>query len=163
MGRQDLRLAVLGRTDAAMVLRSYKRRFGFTHCDPTADRRLIEFCLAIPNEQFLLHGENRSLIRRAMQGILPDIVRLERRKGLQAADWSRHMIAARPDIEAEIERLERSPLAKACLDLPRLRRLVDNWPDGGWHRTRIAYDYRLALARGLATGRFLRRFEGGNE
>ena len=163
LGRQDVRLAVFGRTDGAMVWRSYKRKFGFTHCDPTGDRRLIEFCLAIPAEQFLLQGESRSLIRRTMQGILPDIVRLERRKGLQAADWSRHLIAARPEIEAEIERLERSPLAKASLDLPRLRRLLDNWPDSGWHRADVAYDYRLALARGLATGRFLRRFEGGNE
>ncbi|PSO17061.1 asparagine synthase [Bradyrhizobium sp. MOS003] len=163
LGRQDVRLAVLGRTDGAMVWRSYKRRYGFTQCDPTADRRLIEFCLAIPAEQFLLHGENRSLIRRAMQGILPEIVRLERRKGLQAADWSRHMIAARPEIEAEIERLERSPLAKASLDLPRLRHLLENWPDGGWHQANVVYDYQLALARGLATGRFLRRFEGGNE
>ncbi|WP_177196340.1 asparagine synthase-related protein [Bradyrhizobium sp. OK095] len=163
LGRRDVRLAVLGRADSAMVWRSQKRRFGFTLCDPTFDRRLVELCLAIPAEQFLLHGESRSLVRRAMHGILPDAVRLERRKGLQAADWSRQMTAARSEIIAEVERLERSPLASACLDLPRLRHLVENWPDGGWHSAKTMQSYQLALARGLATGRFLRRFEGGNE
>lgn len=168
LGRKEIRLAVLGRIDPAMVQRAMRRRFGFETCDPTADRRVIEFCLAIPAEQFLLRGEDRALMRRAMRGILPDAVRLERRRGLQSADWSRHMIAARSAIAAEIDRLQRSPLASACLDLPRLRRLLDDWPadkapGAGWHDRAVINDYQLALLRGLATGRFLRRFEGGND
>jgi asparagine synthase (glutamine-hydrolysing) len=103
-----------------------------------------------------------------MQGILPDPVRLERRRGLQSADWSRHLTSARAEIAAEIDRLQRSSLASACLDLPRLRRLLDDWPQGaapgeGWHDSGVVHDYQLALLRGLATGRFLRRFEGGND
>lgn len=162
LAARDIRLAVLGRVDSAMMLRAQRRRFGFIEVDPTADRRVIEFCLAIPGEQFVLGGEDRSLARRAMRGVLPDEVRLERRRGLQGADWSRHLAAARSEIAEEVERLERSPLGSACLDLPRLRRLLKDWPEDGWHRDGTAIDYRLALMRGLATGRFLRRFEGGN-
>jgi len=160
---QDLRLAVLSRVDSAMMLRAQRRRFGFLQVDPTADRRVIEFCLAIPGEQFLLKGENRSLARRAMRGILPEPVRLERRRGLQAADWSRQMVAARSEIAVEIDRIERSRLASASLDLPRMRRLMENWPESGWHQGDVVNNYQLALMRGLATGRVLRRLEGGNE
>lgn len=168
LARKEVRLAAIGRIDPAMAYRGMRRRFGFTTVDPTADRRVLEFCLAIPPEQFLLRGEDRSLIRRAMQGILPDPVRLERRRGLQSADWSRHLTSARAEIAAEIDRLQRSSLASACLDLPRLRRLLDDWPQGaapgeGWHDSGVVHDYQLALLRGLATGRFLRRFEGGND
>lgn len=168
LGQSEVRLAVLGRIDRALPLRAVRRRFGVTTADPTADRRVVEFCLAIPPEQFLLGGEDRSLIRRAMRGILPDAVRLERKRGMQSADWPRHLTAARAEIEAEIERLHRSPLASACLDLPRLRRLLERWPkDGapaaGWYDIGVTYEYQAALLRGLATGRFLRRFEGGNE
>ncbi len=38
---------------------------------PLLDRRIVEFCLGIPAEQFSLHGRTRSLLRRAGQGILP--------------------------------------------------------------------------------------------
>ena len=141
LGKKEIRLAVLGRIDVAMAQRALRRRFGFMTCDPTADRRVIEFSLTVPGEQFLLDGEDRSLMRRAMLGVLPDAIRLERRRGLQSADWSRHLIAARPAIATEIDRLQRSPLASACLDLPRLRRLLDEWPAGGpgagWHQLRI--------------------------
>lgn len=158
----DPRLAVIRRTDPGMALRAERRRFGYIPCDPTADRRLVEFCLAIPVEQYLLHGESRSLVRRAMAGILPDAVRLETRRGLQGADWSLHVDAERAGIAAEIARLESSPLASAAIDLPRLHALLRDWPSTGWHRPEIATSYRLALMRAVATGRFLRRFEGSN-
>lgn len=38
---------------------------------PFADRRLIEFCLALPAEQKLRQGWNRYILRRAMADILP--------------------------------------------------------------------------------------------
>jgi len=163
LGKQDVRLAVINRVDSAMYRRAERRRFGYVFSDPTADQRLVEFCLAIPPEQFFWQGENRSLVRRMMQGILPEAVRLERKRGLQSADWSCRAIAAREELSAEIDRLKSHPLASACLDLPRLRRLMADWPAGGWHRTEVMQAYQLALMRGIATGRFLRRFSGGNE
>jgi asparagine synthase (glutamine-hydrolysing) len=36
--------------------------------DPTMDKRVIEFCLSVPVEQFIRQGQERSLIRRAMAG-----------------------------------------------------------------------------------------------
>jgi asparagine synthase (glutamine-hydrolysing) len=162
LDRRDVRLAVLARQDPAPHRRGFKRQFGIDLVDPTADRRVVEFCLAVPPEQFLRQGETRSLLRRAMAGILPEAVLGERRRGLQSADWHHGMTAARDEIAMEIARLERSPLGAQCLDLERLRRMVEDWPTGGWHSTGVRASYSLALARGIATGRFIRQVEGGN-
>ena len=43
---------------------------------PFWDRRLIEFCVAIPSAQKLHKGLNRMVMRRAMKGMLPESVRL---------------------------------------------------------------------------------------
>jgi asparagine synthase (glutamine-hydrolysing) len=93
---------------------------------------------------------------------LPAAVLNERRKGLQAADWYENMTAAREEIAGEIERLAASPMARSCLDIDRMRRLVADWPSGGWQSPSVVASYRLALLRGIATGRFIRYIEGSN-
>ena len=42
---------------------------------PFWDRRLMKFCLALPSDQKLKNGWTRSILRRGMDGLLPDIVR----------------------------------------------------------------------------------------
>ncbi len=46
--------------------------FGVDTFDVTADRRLMEFCLALGPEHYHNGAQDRWLIRRAMQGRLPD-------------------------------------------------------------------------------------------
>lgn len=61
---------------------------GVAKRDPSRDKRVIEFCYRIPGEQYVKHGQERLLIRRSMEGILPDKVRLNTKvRGLQSADW----------------------------------------------------------------------------
>ena len=55
--------------------------------DPTADLDVISYCFGVPPEQYLAEGIDRSLIRRAMWGLLPEEVLTNRLSGLQAADW----------------------------------------------------------------------------
>lgn len=47
-------------------------RFGVTMAYPFLDRRLVEFCLTVPSDQFCRPGEQRFLVRRAMRGLMPD-------------------------------------------------------------------------------------------
>ena len=42
---------------------------------PFLDKRLVEFCLALPREQKVSHGWSKILLRQAMAGLLPDQVR----------------------------------------------------------------------------------------
>lgn len=45
---------------------------------PLLDRRVIDFCLSLPIEQKRQRGWTKAILRRAMAGILPDIVRQRR-------------------------------------------------------------------------------------
>lgn len=63
-------------------------RYGVAERDPTSDPRVVRFCLSLPAEQYVQNGVNRSLIRRATVGYLPDQIRLNQRiYGIQGADW----------------------------------------------------------------------------
>ena len=66
---------------------------------PLLDVRVIELMLNLPAEQFQLCGRPRSLMRRAMAGILPESIRLRRDKGgaFDPAITSR-FVAARTDL-----------------------------------------------------------------
>lgn len=159
-----IRLAILNRSDQrSYAVAATRRMFRIDPRDPTSDRRLVELCLSIPDSQFLHHGVSRSLIRRAMAGIVPDKILQERRRGLQSADWRFGFDAAIPQLAGELERLRSSPSANRCLDLPRMQTLLDRWPGPNDPDAASMRDYALAFSRGLAAGRFMRRLEGGNQ
>jgi hypothetical protein len=82
--------------------------------------------------------------------------------GLQAHDWFESLTSRRGEHARQIADHARSPLARRAIDLPRLRRAVETWPSGGWHRPEIFREYNLALTRGVAGGRFIRWFEQAN-
>jgi asparagine synthase (glutamine-hydrolysing) len=82
---------------------------------------------------------------------------------MDSADWHERLTAARGEVAEEIERLAACAPAARALDLARLRRLVADWPSGGWERAEVSSPYRLALLRGLSAGHFLRRASGGNQ
>jgi asparagine synthase (glutamine-hydrolysing) len=96
--------------------------------DPTADKRVFEFCAAIPPEQFVVGNQSRSLIRRAMQGRLPPATLTRTEKGTQAADWYESLTQILPQLRAELTLLERSPTARTLLDLDLLHAALDHWP-----------------------------------
>jgi asparagine synthase (glutamine-hydrolysing) len=49
--------------------------FGIEVRHPFLDRRLVEYVLALPGEQLFRLGSSKSLLRRAMRGILPERIR----------------------------------------------------------------------------------------
>jgi asparagine synthase (glutamine-hydrolysing) len=130
--------------------------------DPTADKRLVEFCLSVPMDQYLSNGKTRALARRALADRLPPAVLGSRRKGYQSADWYEGLTAARDAVVEEIARLEACDAAARVLDLARMKSLVENWPSSGWTDPQVMRPYRLALLRGLSAGHFLRKASGSN-
>jgi asparagine synthase (glutamine-hydrolysing) len=123
--------------------------------DATLDKRIFEFCFGVPIEQFLAGGQSRSIIRRAMQGQLPESTLRRTTRGMQSADWYMILKAARPQLLAELTRIEHSPLARQLLDIPRMRTLLDTLPDSGYDRSEVSNAWHLALTRGLAAGSFI--------
>jgi asparagine synthase (glutamine-hydrolysing) len=130
--------------------------------DPHGDRRLLEFALAVPEPMFRRNGVPRSFARRVLADRLPREIIDERRRGASAPTWFGFLNAKRADIARDIERLEASPLARRLIDLPRLKRLMAQWPKDEQAAEARLGDYRLALARGVHVGRFIRWVEGSN-
>src|SRR5262249_54305075 len=158
----SLRLQLLQLTDPGNYNKAGLGALQIDYRDPTADVRLLEFCLAVPMEQFLRDGTPRALARRALADRLPKQVLEQTRTGLQVADWHEDLTAARDGVVDELDRLEACPAAAATLDLPRLRRLMENWPSGGWEGTEVEMRYRYTLLRAIAVGHFLLRATGSN-
>ena len=156
------RLWLLDRADPGLYRKGFLGGWGIDQRDPTGDRRVIEFCLAIPPDQCLVNGVVRSLARDAFADRLPAAVVAETRRGWQAADWHKGLTAGREQAAAEIALMAECPAVAATLDLPRLHELVANWPTGGWEEWRISTAYREGLTRAIATGHFLRRAAGGD-
>lgn len=157
-----LRLHLLQLTDRGSGHKASLGALQVDYRDPTSDVRLLEFCLAVPTEQFLRDGIPRALARRALSDLLPKQVLEERRSGLQVADWHEDLDAARDGVVEELDRLEACPSTATALDLPRLRRLTENWPTGSWQKAEVLAHYRYALLRGISAGHFLRRAKRTN-
>jgi asparagine synthase (glutamine-hydrolysing) len=134
---------------------------GMDSRDPTADKRLAEFCLAIPDEQFLRNGQRKYLLRRAFAQRLPRIILDERRKGMTGADWYLRVAPYRHRFADAVERVARSPIAQTFLDISRMRRAIDRWPQDGWSESAVVFEYRLGLCRALAVGDFICWVESG--
>lgn len=72
---------------------------------PFLDRNLLEFLYAVPREQLVRPGQRRSLMRRALQGIVPDEILTRRRK----AYVSRQPATVLRERSSELVMIVRSP------------------------------------------------------
>ncbi|HYW14876.1 MAG TPA: asparagine synthase C-terminal domain-containing protein, partial [Allosphingosinicella sp.] len=151
------RLAALQRVDVADYSKGILARWRIDERDPTADRRLVEFCLAVPDEQFRLGGIPSSLARRAMADRLPQEVLRQRARGLQAADWHSGFADPKRELGEVVEALAECRETARLLDIPRLREAIGDWPAAGWHEPETTRLYRHELLRALSNGDFLAR------
>jgi asparagine synthase (glutamine-hydrolysing) len=135
---------------------------GYEMRSPHADRRLLEFALSVPEPLYRRNGIPRSFARRVFADRLPREIADERLRGTNAPTWFRFLDARRREIAADIERLDASPLARRLLDVPRLKRLVAQWPKDEHAAERHLQEYRHAFNRGVHIGRFIRWVERGN-
>jgi asparagine synthase (glutamine-hydrolysing) len=140
-----------------------RRRGTYQDQDPYFDRRMVEFCLGIPDDQYWRDGQNRWLARRVLADRVPPETLAQTGHGSQAPEWYA-LATARRDVLAEaVDRIARSPLASRVLDVPRMRKLLDEWPaDAEAARTTMTL-HRYALPRAIAMGGFLRWHEGRND
>ena len=135
---------------------------GYEWRDPHADRRLLEFLLTVPEPLYRRNGVPRSFARAVLADRLPPEILHERRTGAHNVTWFRALDARRQEIATELERLEASPLARRLIDLPRLKRLMNEWPANEHMAEKRQSHLRSALSRGVHIGRFIRWVEGGN-
>lgn len=129
--------------------------------DPTMDKRVIEFCLSVPDEQYIRNGRERSLLRRAMEGILPDQVRLnDQVRGQQSADFIQRLRPIGPEIRKEIMSIGKLDQEKRYLDLERIHRTLQEI-DLTKMDALNNYGFRMLL-RSMIFSRYLRQEESAD-
>ncbi|MEM4997240.1 lasso peptide isopeptide bond-forming cyclase [Priestia sp. SB1] len=85
--------------------------------DPTNDIRVVQFCLSLPEGQYVQNGLDRALIRKSTENYLPDNVRLNQRiRGVQGADWVHRMIPKWDEFKNEIQHLSTNKRALEFLN-----------------------------------------------
>jgi asparagine synthase (glutamine-hydrolysing) len=116
---------------------------------PFFDRRLIEFCLALPAEQKLSGGWPRVVFRRAMEGILPPEIQWRSNKGNLSPNFHRTLraVSATALDAAAVDRLA------AYIDVDALRAMQERYGAGG---TRT--DDGHVLFRTIVLARWLSEF-----
>lgn len=127
--------------------------------DPLGDRRILEFCLSLPREQYVHHGLSRSFARRLLADRLPAKIVYETRTGKQNAEWFNRLTPLRPYYADAIERFNQSSLLREIYDLPKLKYIVDHWPN----HARQADENVIGgiLNRGVHIGEFVLWVENG--
>lgn len=130
--------------------------FGIEVRHPFLDRRLFEYVLAIPGEQLFRLGRSKQLLRRSMEGVLPERIRL--RKG-KTSFVSFLDFALRKRAAGEIQELLREPRAAALgfVDGELLRSAYLDFMDGGTDGSRRALWYAITLEIWLRRCEVIRR------
>ena len=125
---------------------------------PLVDRRFVEWCLGLPDEQYLHLGQDRRLVRRLMRGRLPAEV-LTSPLGVQGADMHLRLSRDLGRIRSTFEDWRSDPEVAGRLDLDRLLRVLGDWPNARPLSPADHPEWRLVrqgVGRALAHGRFIR-------
>lgn len=128
--------------------------FGVEGRYPFFDRRLAEYCLSLPADQKLADGYSRMVARRAMEGILPDVVRWRAGKGAPGL----HMVAALRAEDAALADFFRHDAAavERWVSIDALRNVHERLRSG----QRVDVKSAAVLWSAVVLGRWFRRQRG---
>lgn len=126
---------------------------------PFLDKRLLEFCLAMPGDMKVKNGYKRYLIRAGLAGILPPEIQWRNSKSPFSPDYMRHYKAHLPQVAAFFETIQANDPVSAVVDLEKLKswtkiQVADNEKNN--HKVQIA---RELVPRAVYLICFLRRFK----
>ena len=103
-------------------------KYGIIKRDPTKDKRIMEFCLSIPSGEYVHEGEERYLIRSAMEGYLPEEIRTNwRKRGRQSADWVDRLKPNWNNILKSIKEALNDEDVQRYVDVPKVERLMNKY------------------------------------
>ena len=153
--------------EAGDLRQGFRALHGISIRDPLADKDLVEFCIGLPEEQFRRHREGRWLVKRLMKDRLPDSVLFNRKIGLQVCDWHLRMTRDMPKIRQELAAISDDPDTRRYVDIDRIRRFLDDWPDEAPLKSTRPSEYgygfaMITVCQTLATARLVRRVKGAN-
>lgn len=149
--------------EGAEIYQAFEQMYGVPQRDPMAYRPLVEYCWGLPTHMFMRDGEMRWLAKQVAKGLMPEEQRANRLNGRWDADWHLRIGRRRSDYLAEFDRLAANDRVARMIDLPRLRALIEDWPDRTDTDPQVYAPRQFAVPRALLTARFVNYVEGRNE
>jgi asparagine synthase (glutamine-hydrolysing) len=148
-------------SDHAMWLRA---KYGIEVRNPLRDIRMIDFCLSLPPEIFLMGGRQRGLARELLRalGVSPAVADCETR-GKLCPEWFSRVDRRRGVIESNIRALRDLPLARKLIDFEFLERVFATWPADASAAASRQLDVCFMLSRVEHLGSFLGWVERGGD
>lgn len=99
--------------------------------DPTRDRRLVSFCLSLPERHFCHNGVSRRLVREYLRSYIPEQISQDyAHRGLQSADMIQRLRRNWERIDRQCLALLESETASRLLDVPRLAAKLEEYRAG---------------------------------
>jgi asparagine synthase (glutamine-hydrolysing) len=145
-------------SDPGELRRSAQQEFGIVECDPTSDRRIMEFSLSLRPEDLISGGVTRPLARSALSGMIPMEVLNLRLRGLQGGDWYQRV--SKTDALEALEDVKSTAAVTDFLDVPAMEEAISDWPSGDWNSEKNYGRYRISLARAICAGIFVKEVTG---
>ncbi|PPA69227.1 asparagine synthase-related protein [Jeotgalibacillus proteolyticus] len=126
--------------------------------DPTNDLDVINFCLSVPEDQYVQNGVDRLLIRRATENYLPDDIRLNQKvRGIQGSDGIHRMQQDWKEFMAEVYQVTQDPIMKDLIDMDVLRAALSR-TDPTNPGTNYVYNANFkTLMRSIIVSRFIKK------
>lgn len=155
----EMRLRIIkpGQSFIGALYAAKKAASGLEYRDPTGDPRVLSFCLSVPDWVFIdpETGLDRWLIRAAMKGRLPDVVRLNRRRGRQSGDLVHRLRSCAGEVDGALSEIASGP-AIEYLDMNRIK---DVWSLIQTKNSPQAFHLAMTvLTRGIMAGLFINQF-----
>lgn len=153
------RFSILQHIDTGGMYSLYRNGFNIERADPTADRRLVELCLHIPDAKFSPDGQKKKMYRDAMRNDLPADLLAETRRGLQGSDFLQMFEEALPVWQEELRAQEACEYVGKYLDLSRMRLLLEQFhKNAADNRGKADTLYNYTFGGAISMGRLLKTF-----
>lgn len=121
--------------------------------DPSFDKKLMELCFAIPNRIYKDDNSDRLLIRNAMASFMPDNVRLNKKRGLQASDLIFRVRENADELNSVISAFNNNEQIRSCLNVSKMQDvLVQSQNEAGKNNLG---EVGSVLLRGVGVGLFI--------
>jgi len=97
-----------------------------TSAYPFADKRVIEFCLAIPGDMKVHNGYKRYTIRAGMDGFLPDKMRFRTTKEPFSPDYNIRYNNQKEMVRKMLLSVKKSDLIKEIVDIEKIEKMLEH-------------------------------------
>ena len=101
-------------------------RHGIEYGYPLLDRRVLEFALGLPPEQYRRGRMNRYLMRHALGALLPATVRwhVSKQDPIRTEAFVNALVGSLPTVRQILASRSEPPARSAYVDMPRLTRIA---------------------------------------